>query len=50
MCKMDPAGQFIQEIGPLQAIHDWTLHLGKVKYDPAVLEPVIDRLKALQRR
>ena len=46
---MNFAGQLVQEMRALQAIHDRTLHLGQVESDPAILQSVVDRLEAFQR-
>ena len=48
--QVDLAGQFLKKMRAFQLVHNRVLHLGQVESNPAVLEPVVDRLKAFHRR
>src|SRR3546814_18889615 len=45
--KPDLAPKVFKEMGPLERVHDRTLHLLKVQAHSGVGKPVVDRLKAL---
>src|SRR3546814_14687069 len=48
--KPDLAPKDFKEMGPLERVHDRTLHLRKVQAHSGVGKPVVDRLKALESR
>src|SRR3546814_12947133 len=48
--KPDLAPKVFKEMGPLERVHDRTLHLRKVQAHPGVGTPVVDRLQSFESR